>query len=212
MKALLDISGPGSKTEYRSEIASIHTNWAYVKALQGSYQDARNLVDSAIDIRQRLGHLQGLGLSLSVSGEVYRYQGKYRRAWKAYAQAEATFDASLSWPLLGLLYQQQAICLHQASEEGIVVLDRGNQRARAEDLITRAIKICRDQGVRSYPSALNRAGRIFGSDVERPRGAILESRREEGRGGGPLRRAQQETGRTARGAAERTSASPMLAF
>lgn len=162
-QVLAGIHRPGSKTEYRSEIASIHTNWAYVKALQGSHQDARSLVDSAIDIRQRIGNTQGLGLSLSVSGEVYRYQGKYRRAWRAYAQAEAIFEASHSWPLLGMLYQQQAICLHQASAEGIVVLDRGNQRARAEDLIIRAIAICRDQGVRSYPSALNRAGRIFGS-------------------------------------------------
>jgi tetratricopeptide (TPR) repeat protein len=163
-QALLDISVPGSKTEYRSEIASIQTNWAYVKALQGNYEDARNLVDSAIDIRQRIGHMPGLGLSHSVSGEVYRYQGKYRRAWRAYAQAEDTFETSHSWPLLGLLYQQQAICLHQASEEGMVILDRkANQRVRAEELITRAITICRDQGVRSYPSALNRAGRIFGS-------------------------------------------------
>src|SRR5262249_51605682 len=60
-QALLDISVPGSKAEYRSEIASIQTNWAYVKALQGNYADARNLVDSAIDIRQRIGHMQGLG-------------------------------------------------------------------------------------------------------------------------------------------------------
>lgn len=162
--ALTDIPLPGAKSDYRSEMASIHTNWAYVKALQGNYQDARNLVDSAIDMRQRIGHVQGLGLSLSVSGEVYRYQGKYRRAWKAYAQAESTFEASHSWPLLGLLYQQQAICLHQASDEGMVVLSRkADQQDRAEDLITRAITICRDQVVRSYPSALNRAGRIFGS-------------------------------------------------
>jgi tetratricopeptide (TPR) repeat protein len=155
--------GPGSDSARRGEMASIQTNWAYLKALQGNYQDARNLVNSAIEIRKRLDDTRGIAMSLSVSGEVYRYELKFRRAWRDYAEAEAMFEAQRIWPWLGLVYQEQAICLHQASEDGIKLLDDEQaQRAMAEDLIGRAIQICRDQGVRSYPSALNRAGRIFG--------------------------------------------------
>jgi tetratricopeptide (TPR) repeat protein len=163
--ALADILGPGSDIQDRAEMASIQTNWAYLKALRGNHQDARNLVDSAIAIRRRIGNLKGIGMSLSVSGEAYRYERKFIHAWTAYAEAEATFEALRNWPWLGLLYQQQAICLHQASLDGQWLLDSpADQRSRAEQLILRAIEICRDQGVRSYPSALNRAGRIFGDE------------------------------------------------
>ena len=161
--ALADILGPGARAEARAEMASIQTNWAYLKALQGNYQDARNLVNSAIEIRKRLGDTRGIAMSLSVSGEIYRYELKFRRAWREYAEAEAMFEAQRVWPWLGLVYQEQAICLYQASEDGIRLLDDVKvQQTLAEDLVRRAVDICRDQGVRSYPSALNRAGRIFG--------------------------------------------------
>lgn len=66
---------------------------------------------------------------------------------------------------MGQLYQQQAICLHQADLEDVRLLDpAGTQRERAKELIARSLVICRDQGVRWYPAGLNRAGRIFGHD------------------------------------------------
>lgn len=155
--------GPDADDADRAEIASIQTNWAYLTALQGNYVDARNLVESAIEIRDRMKDRHGVAMSLSVAGEIYRYQGKYVRAWQSYAAAEASFEARRSWPWLGLLYQQQAICLHFASIENFRLLDDDTDpRARAKELIERSLRICRNLGVRSYPSALNRAGRILG--------------------------------------------------
>lgn len=156
------ILGPGSPVEDREEMASIQTNWAYLKALRGNYEEARNLVESAIAVRRRLGRLHGVGVSLSVSGEVYRYDRKFARAWQEYEEAEAVFQELKSWPWLGLVYQEQAICLYQADQEGIPLIDEPLGRAR--NLIGRALDICRDLAIRSYPSALNRAGRIFGAD------------------------------------------------
>lgn len=156
------ILGPGSSNEDREEMASIQTNWAYLKALQGNYEDAHNLVESAIAVRRRLGRLLGVGVSLSVSGEVYRYDHKFVRAWQAYGQAEAVFQELKNLPWLGRVYQEQAICLYQADREGIPLIDE--QLGRARDLIRQALDICRDLAIRSYPSALNRAGRIFGDD------------------------------------------------
>lgn len=156
------ILGPGSPEEDREEMASIQTNWAYLKALQGNYQEARNLVESAIAVRRRLGRLHGVGVSLSVSGEVYRYDHKFRRAWWTYEEAEAVFQELRSWPWLGQVYQEQAICLYQAEREGIMLID--DPIDKASTLIRQSLDICRDQAIRSYPSALNRAGRIFGID------------------------------------------------
>jgi tetratricopeptide (TPR) repeat protein len=153
---------PGCSDDDREEMASIQTNWAYLKALRGSYKEARDLVESAIAVRGRLGRRHGVGVSLSVLGEVYRYDSQFVRAWQTYGQAEEVFQALQDWPWLGVIYQEQAICLHQAVRDGIPVIDNPRDRARA--LIRQALDICRDLAIRFYPSALNRAGRIFGSD------------------------------------------------
>ena len=147
----------------REEMASIQTNWAYVKGLTGNYRDGANLVESAISVRQRLGNLQEEGNSWSVCGEVYRYERRFQKAWDAYGQAERIFLQLRNWAWLGLIYQEQAICLFQAAtQEGIeLVADPQN---RAKRLITTALDLCRDLAVRGYPSALNRAGRIFGAE------------------------------------------------
>ena len=50
---LARVMGPGSPNEFREEMASIQTNWAYLKALRGAFREARNLVDSAIAVRRR---------------------------------------------------------------------------------------------------------------------------------------------------------------
>lgn len=154
------IMGPGSSRRDRGEMASIQTNWAYLKALRGDYRQARNLVDSAIAIRRRFGQRQGEAISLSVSGEVYRYDGKFARAWRAYQAAEEIFHELKNWPWLGLIYQEQAICLFQGSRENFVITERQGELAR--ELIQRSLDICRESAIRYYPSALNRAGRIFG--------------------------------------------------
>ncbi len=153
-----------SPDEDREEMASIQTNWAYVKGLRGSYRNARNLVESAINVRHRLGKHQEEAISWSVSGEVYRYERRFHKAWDAYATAEQIFDEQRNWGWLGVVYQEQAICLFQAKQDGIILTETQDPLDRARHLITVALGICRDQAVRGYPSALNRAGRIFGAD------------------------------------------------
>jgi tetratricopeptide (TPR) repeat protein len=153
-----------SPTEDREELASIQTNWAYVKGLVGSYRDGSNLVESAITIRQRLNKHQEEAISWSVCGEVYRYERRFEKAWKAYAIAEQICQALRSWPWLGIIYQEQAICLFQANQDGVNLLPGKDSIEQAKRLITVALDVCGNQAIRSYPSALNRAGRIFGED------------------------------------------------
>lgn len=176
-KALGEIStvlGPGSPDENREELASIQTNWAYLKALQGDYDEARDLVESAIEVRERIGRLRGQGISYSVYGEVLRYDRQFGRAWDAYHRAEEIFEQLKSWPWLGTIYQEQAICLYQAEGENLEL--NTDQMAQARDLIVQALEICRDHSVRAYPSALNRAGRIFGhTDPDRGLGFLKQS-------------------------------------
>lgn len=153
----------GGSDETRSELASILTNWAYIKGVAGQYRDGSNLVESAIKIRQRLGLRREEGISWSVCGEVYRYERRFQKAWEAFGMAEQIFNGQRSWPWLGTLYQEQAICLFQAAEDGVSLIPgRDAEEARRRAVL--ALDICRDQSVRDYPSALNRAGRIFGRD------------------------------------------------
>jgi tetratricopeptide (TPR) repeat protein len=148
----------------REEMASIQTNWAYVKGLVGRYRDGQNLAESAITIRRRIGNRLGEGNSWSVCGEVYRYERRFHKAWEAYARAEEIFDLAKNWEWLGLIYQQQAICLFQAAQDRVVLLPGLDPITEARRLITQALDICHDQAKRHYPSALNRAGRIFWRD------------------------------------------------
>jgi tetratricopeptide (TPR) repeat protein len=140
----------------REEIASIQTNWAYVKGLNGSHLDASELVESAISIRHGLGNPVTEGLSRSVRGEVYRYARRFEKAWAAYGQAERLLGHVSR---LGFVRQQQAICLYQALQDDIELTKDPLGDARA--LITTALSICQIYSIRAYPSALNRAGRIF---------------------------------------------------
>lgn len=162
--AISRILSATSSEEDREEMASIQTNWAYVKGLCGSYREGANLVESAIAVRHRLSRLQEEGASWSVCGEVYRYERRFEMAWKAYAEAEQIFDRLRNWAWLGLIYQEQAICLFQAAQDGSTLIADGDQLHRAKRLILRSLDLCRDLAVRGYPSALNRAGRIFGED------------------------------------------------
>jgi tetratricopeptide (TPR) repeat protein len=161
---LLPAMTASSSDNDRAEIASIQTNWAYIKGLTGSYREASNLVESAIAVRRRLGKRLEEASSWSVSGEVYRYERRFQKAWEAFAQAEQMFLELRSWSWLGLIYQEQAICLYQATSDGIELVPGRDSVGEAKRLITLALDICRDQSVRGYPSALNRAGRIFGAD------------------------------------------------
>ncbi len=156
------ILAAGSSEENRAEMSSIQTNWAYVKGLGGYYSDGTSLIESAITIRQRLKMRQEEGISWSVCGEVYRYQQRFQKAWSAYTKAEQIFDEQPNQPWLGMIYQEQAICLFQAVQDGIVLQPGVDSIEKAKDLALRAVEICRDHHVRGYPSALNRAGRIYG--------------------------------------------------
>jgi tetratricopeptide (TPR) repeat protein len=153
-----------SSEQDREEMASIQTNWAYVKGLGGSYREGTNLVESAITVRHRLKKYQEEGISWSVCGEVYRYARRFQKAWAAYAEAEQIFQGQRNWSWLGLIYQEQAICLFQATQDGISLTTGRDPIERAKHLITLALDLCRDLAVRGQPSALNRAGRIFGHD------------------------------------------------
>jgi tetratricopeptide (TPR) repeat protein len=155
-----------SPDDDREEMASIQTNWAYVKGLVGEYRQGTNLVESAITVRRRLKLRHEEGISWSVCGEVYRYERRFEKAWEAFAQAEQIFLELRNWSWLGIVYQEQAICLFQAIQDGINLVPKRDPADQAKRLITRALDICRDQSVRAYPSALNRAGRIFGDEFD----------------------------------------------
>jgi hypothetical protein len=103
-----------------------------------------------------------VGISLSVCGEVYRYAKRFDKAWKNYASAERLLNERPNWSWLGLIYQEQAICLHQAEQEGTSLTT--DPIGDAKKLITKAMDICLSHSIRGYPSALNRAGRIYGHE------------------------------------------------
>jgi tetratricopeptide (TPR) repeat protein len=146
------------------DMASIQTNWAYLKGLIGAYRDGSRLADGAVNTRRRLGlHVQE-GISLSVRGEIFRYERRFEKAWESFTVAEQIFQGRRNWSWLGQIYQKQAICLLQAMEDGINLVPDKDPAEQAKRLITLALDICRDQNIRAYPSALNRAGRIFGAD------------------------------------------------
>ncbi len=161
----LSVNSPDSHLE---EIASIQTNWAYLKGIGGDYRDGISLVESAISIRRRIGRQHEVAMSLSVRGEVYRYRRSFDKAWIAYAEAEQIFEELDSWSWLGQIYQEQAICLFQAMQDDVGVISDPQPIDRAEELILRSLNLCHELNARAYPSALNRAGRIFGSrDADR---------------------------------------------
>jgi tetratricopeptide (TPR) repeat protein len=142
----------------REEIASIQTHWAYVKGLNGSHLDATELIEGAISIRHRLDDPAAEGLSWSVRGEVYRYARRFEMAWNAYGKAERLLGRRYIGRL-GLVRQEQAICLYQALQDDIELTD--DPRGVAVALITMALSVCQMYSILAYPSALNRAGRIF---------------------------------------------------
>ena len=105
-----------------------------------------------------------VGNSLSVSGEVYRYEANFARAWAAYLEAEAIFQETKSWPWLGTLYQEMAICCTRRGGSGSSS-SRTSRTSRTRPTwrwsSSSVARHLRDFNVRAYPSALNRAGRIL---------------------------------------------------
>ena len=162
----------------RAQLASIYSNWAYVKGIGGRYEEGISLVESAIDLRRRLGMRLEQAMSCGVKGEVYRYQRQFKEAWDAYAEAQELFEEQSSWSWLGVIFQEQAICLFQSIPARVQLLEQERAQdpaERAEKLIERSLELCKDFNVRAYPSALNRAGRIFGArDPDRGLSYLLE--------------------------------------
>ena len=157
----------GASDDDRRELAEIQAFWAYVKGFSGGYRDASNLVESAITVNRRFNDRQREGSALSIYGEILRYERRFERAWRVYREAELIFESQRSWSMLGVLYQEQAICLVQAAEDEINLAPWNDPAEQARRLISRSMDICRNHALRSYPSALNRAGRIFAlSDVD----------------------------------------------
>ena len=153
-----------STDEDREELASIQTNWAYIKGLSGSHSEGIHLAQTAAGTRRRLNKPAGEGLSWSVCGEVHRYARRYQMAWRAYADAERLLtEDGPYWDRLGFVYQEQAICLYQADRDGIEILEDADPKIEAEWRIQKALELCLEYAIRAYPSALNRAGRIIGN-------------------------------------------------
>lgn len=163
-KTLVDAMSAHSPDEDREELASIQTNWAYIKGLEGSYGEGIYLAETAARTRRRLNKPADEGLSWSVCGEVHRYARRFEMAWRAYAKAERLLtEEQPYWDRLGLVYQEQAVCLYQADKDGIAIGAYPNPKAEAERRIQRALELCQSYAIRAYPSALNRAGRIIGA-------------------------------------------------
>ncbi len=151
------------------ELAVIQSQYAYVQALRGLYQDAHDLVDSALEIRQALAEPRFVGMALSVKGEVFRYERRFAQAWEVYDEAEKIFSTLNNWGWLGLVRQEMAICLFQAHQAEVVFPGHENvadMRSHARELAEDALDYCREYSRRSYPSALNRTGRILGIGFE----------------------------------------------
>ena len=148
----------------RKEMASVQRNWAYVKGISGQYTAALHLIDSAIKIYRSYGMRQEEAASLSILGESHRYAYRFDHAWQSFAAAEQIFDSLRNRTWLGVIKQEQAICLAQAERDGVVLIPGRDQNQEAKRLIRQALDICRELNLRAYPSALNRAARIFGPD------------------------------------------------
>jgi hypothetical protein len=161
ISAQLDTS---NTEDYREEMASIERNWAYVNGISGNSGEATNLIESAIMIYRNLGLLNSVAAALSVQGEVYRYGWQFTLAWRSFAESEHIFDDLHNQAWLGIVRQEQAICLLQAHRKGIELVPGIDPKSEAKRLIEEALTICREQNLRAYPSALNRAARIFGED------------------------------------------------
>ncbi|MBZ0285038.1 MAG: ATP-binding protein [Anaerolineae bacterium] len=152
----------------QKEVASIMANLAFVQALQGQ-PAALDYAEAALQMRENLGSKKEIGQSYSILGEVFRYQRRYSDAWNNYAKAENIFEELGDWPWLAKIRQQQAICLFQAAQNDQMIDSYGQAHEtleRARGLIIQALDLCKEQSVRDYPSALNRAGRIFGYGFE----------------------------------------------
>ncbi|HKX26721.1 MAG TPA: tetratricopeptide repeat protein [Blastocatellia bacterium] len=150
--------------------AAIQSQYAYVLAFRGRFQEAQDTIESALKIRRRLGNDLYVGMALSVKGEVRRYRDRFEEALTAYFEAERIFLRLAQNPWLGVIRQEMAICFYQAARAGEILppfADRNEMLARARELALEAITLCRDYDIRSLPMALNRSGRIIGeSDVE----------------------------------------------
>ena len=132
--------------------ALVNKNLAYVEALVGEHDAAETFIASALEYFRSQDDQIALGSSLSIQGEVYRYQKKFTEAYRAYDEAQAIFTNVVDSGWLGLVQQEKAICLVQ-----------DNPQAHLEDArryIENALYLCREYRIRDYAAALNRAGRI----------------------------------------------------
>lgn len=139
----------------RSLIAEIETNQAYVEALIGNYAIAEALVADALRTHRRHSLAEFVGYSLSVQGEVYRYQRKFAEAYNSYGEALSIFAEAQNSAWEGQIRQQMAIGLIQE-----------DPRTNVDDAmyhIGQAIWLCSEYNARAYPSALQRAARIYAS-------------------------------------------------
>lgn len=149
----------GYPDEDRRGAAEIYTEWGYLCGLNGNYTDGLTLAQNAITILHRMGLPFDEGMSQAVCGVIYRYARRYEAAWQSYLVAGRLFRECRNRGRVGFVQQQQAICLLQAAEDGVALTSE--PLADARRLIGGALELCKNYAIRDYPSALNRAGRIY---------------------------------------------------
>jgi tetratricopeptide (TPR) repeat protein len=133
-------------------LAQTGTGLAYVEALMGRYVAAEEWIKTALEQRRLLGSPEEIGMSLSVQGEIFRYQRSFDQARKAYDEALKLFTEQGNMMWMGQVQQQLAIELLQE--------DPATNLQDAAYYINSALYLCNTHNPRAYPSALNRAGRI----------------------------------------------------
>ena len=145
-------------------MASIQTNWAYVKGLLGSYHDGTNLVESAITVRRRLGQARGEAATRgacaarsTVTSGGSSWPGSQIRRPRDLPGAAKLVLARSDLPGAGdLPVPGRAGWRHSHAVAGTSRTGKTADHAGPGHLPR--------PNIRGYPSALNRAGRIFGRD------------------------------------------------
>jgi len=72
--------------------ARAQNNQGYIYAIMGRYDEARELAQSALNLRQRLGLRKEIGLTYSTLGEIARFAGDYQAADTFYNWALEIFE------------------------------------------------------------------------------------------------------------------------
>jgi tetratricopeptide (TPR) repeat protein len=137
----------------RTLLARIETSLAYVEGLIGNYATAETLIQDALTTHRRQSPPERVGATLSVMGEIFRYQGQFDKAYQAFEEALSIFTDAQDFGWIGQIRQQMAIALIQDNPEANI----SDAKYNAES----GLFLCREYNARAYASALQRAARVY---------------------------------------------------